>query len=271
MSWHVDVASADRYVARRLDPNGSASVEAHLVSCAACRERVGAAVDSDVLEAVWRGVTDAVDQPALGWLEHTLSRLGCSDANARMVSATTRARWSYLLAVGVSIALAISASQSSYERLFAMFLIAAPLGPLAATAGAFGRWSDPAAELLSTVPTSSLRILLVRTAAAVVPALALTAISLPWIADRGWLAVAWLLPSLALALGAVALSSWTSIERAALGLGVVWVGAPMVLRLRVPELLETFSGPVQIASLGAVAVAVAVTVLRRTEFEWSEG
>ena len=146
----------------------------------------------------------------------------------------------------------------------------APLGPLVATAGAFGSWSDPVHELARTVPTSALRILLVRVAASVVPSIALTALSIPWLIDRGWLAVAWLLPSLALAFGALALSSWVSIEAAALALGGLWISVPMALRLPVRELIELMARPTQLSSLFAIAAAIAITLARRNSFDYRE-
>ena len=141
---------------------------------------------------------------------------------------------------------------------------------LVATAGAFGRWSDPAYVLVATSPTSSLRILLVRIVASVLPAIALTALSVPWVVDRGWLAIAWLLPSLALAAGALALSSWVDIERAAIGLGLAWLVPPMLLRLPVHRMLELLGTPTQVLSVLALVTAAGVVMARRDTFDHRE-
>jgi hypothetical protein len=268
MSWHVDHATAERYAQRELDATSSASLEAHLLVCAECRATLGAAAQDPVLGELWTAIVDTIDRPRLGWIERFLLALGVSEVSARIVGATSRARWSYLLAVALSLLFAVLAWHSDRALPFGMFLVLAPLGPLVATATAFGRWSDPVYELVATVPTSAMRLLLVRTAAAVTPAMVLTSISLPWVADRGWLAVAWLLPALALALGALALSSWIAVEPAALALGGAWVAAPLALRFDIGDLLALLGGPVQVASLIAAACAGAVTVVRHSAYDY---
>jgi hypothetical protein len=95
-------------------------------------------------------------------------------------------------------------------------------------------------------------------------------LSIPWLLERGWLAAAWLLPSLALAVGAIALSSWVRVEVAAIALGTAWVATPVILRLPVADLFDLFGAPAQIASILAAAVAIATTVARRHAFEYRE-
>jgi hypothetical protein len=273
--WHVDGDAARRYAARALDATDAASVDAHLLRCAPCRAVVNAAVAADagepVLEAVWRQVDARLDQPRRGWLERLLTTAGAPPGSARLVTATSRARWAYLAAVAVSLVMALLASRAPDREVFGVFLLVAPLGPLVATASAFGHAADPAHALLATVPTSAVRLLLVRTAAAVVPALVLTGVSVLWLLDEGWLAAAWLAPSLALATGALALSRWLPVELAATALGVVWVAAPLALRLRVDDLLELLGTPAQIGSLIVVLVGGAVFALSAGRFAEGEG
>ncbi len=273
MTWHIDDFAATRYLAGQLDSTSAASVESHVMACDQCRAELGVAageIDAVALDIAWAGIIDLLDRPSVGFVERVLQRIGCPDTVTRVVAATTRARFSFLVAVAVSLFLAINAARSPYEKFFGMFLVIAPLGPLVATAGAFGRWSDPVCELASTVPTSSLRILLVRVAASVVPSVILTAASIPWLIDRGWFAVAWLLPSVALSLGALALSSWVSIESAALTLGGLWVAIPISLRLPVSDLVELLGRPTQLVSLMVIATALAITLTRRNAFEYPE-
>ena len=267
MTWHVDETSAVRYAARGLDATSAASVESHLLVCDQCRATVGDKIDGALLDSVWLALTDALDQPAVGGFERALRLAGCSDVTARVVAATTRARWSFLVAVAFSLLLAVIAAQSPGEQYFGTYLMVAPLGPLVATAGAFGRWSDPAYVLASTSPTSSLRILLVRVVASVVPAIGLTALSVPWVLDHGWLAIVWLMPSLALAAGALALSSWIDIERAAIGLGLAWLIMPMLLRPPLYRLLELFGPPTQLVSVLVLVTAAGIVMTRRETFD----
>lgn len=267
MTWHIDETSAARYAARGLDATGAASVESHLLACDECRATVAGQVDSLLLDEIWLSLTEALDQPTVSWFERVLERIGCSDVTARVVGATTRARWSFLVAVSCSLLLALIAAQSPHEQFFGLYLIVAPLGPLVATAGAFGRWSDPAYAIVTTSPTSSLQIMLVRIVASVLPALALTALTVPWVIDRGWLAIAWLLPSLALASGALALSAWIDIERAAIGLGIAWLVPPMLLRLQLHGVLELLGAPAQLISVLALVTAVGVITTQRDTFD----
>lgn len=270
MTWHVDQTTAAQYAARRLDATSASSVESHVTSCDRCQSTVGSEIDNALLDSVWLTLTDVLDQPALGAVERALRWGGCSDATARIVAATTRARWSFLVAVTVSLLLAVIAAQSSDGQMFGLYLIIAPLGPLVATAGAFGRWSDPVYVLVSTAPMSALRVLLIRLMASVVPAIALTLLSVPWVLDRGWLALAWLLPAFALAAAALALSSWFDIERAAIGVGLAWLLPPMVLRLDLHRLLELLGTPAQLVSMLVFAVAAGVVLIRRDTFEFRE-
>lgn len=274
MSWHVHATTMARYVQRGLDATSAASVEAHLMGCARCRAEVGALAAGPAqgprLDEVWDSIVDVLDQPELGRVERALVRFGLTEAAARVIAAAPRARWAYLTAVVVSLLAAVTAARSGHDPLLGAFLLVAPLGPLLATATAFGRRSDPTYELVATLPTPSLRILLLRTAATVTPAIVLTAASSLWIVDEGWLAAAWLLPALALALAALALSSWIAIELAATLLGGAWLAVPIVSQLAAADVLDVLGGPAQLASACAVAGAAAVTVLRRSAFDYQE-
>ena len=270
MTWHVDEESALRYVARGLDAASTSSIESHLLACDRCRATVGGAVDDDLVSFVWSQVADALDGSQLGRVERTLRRLGCSDTTPRIVAATTGARFSYVIAVAISVAMAVVAGHSRGDQAFVAFLLLAPIGPVVATAGAFGRWADPAHAVVSVTPTSKLRIVLIRTAASVLPAIVLTALSVPVLLDRGWLAIAWLLPTLALALGALALSSWIDLEIASLIVCGLWLSMPFLIRVPGGELIDVFGEQIQIASIAIAAVGTLTMTLRRGNFEYWE-
>jgi hypothetical protein len=274
MSWHVGQDVAIGYANAQLDRASAASVEAHVLGCAACRSVVIAAATTAIggatFDALWDDIVDTIDQPRVGWIERILRRIGISEASARLVAAAPRARIAYLVAVALSLMLALLAVQAPYDDLFGTFLVAAPLGPLVATAVSFSRLSDPAFELLGTVPTSPLRVLLTRTVAAVLPALALTAVSFAWTAERGWLAAAWLLPSLAVSTMTLALATWIAVERAALVVGAVWIATPFAVRTDVGALLDAFGARIQIGSIVVLAAAAAVVVVRQSAIEYRE-
>ena len=269
MSWHVDEVTAARYVERTIDPAVAASIDAHLMACDECRATMNASVDAVALAAVWAGINDTLDTPRLGWVERALHAAGCSDVTSRIVAATTRTRVAYLFVVAFNVLVAVGSSRSGdADGTFLVFLLLAPLGPLIATASAFGRWADPCHTLLRTLPTSTVRLILVRTVTGVVPAVVLTAVALPWLADRGWLAVGWLLPALALSLLALALSTWIDVDRAALIVGAIWLAVPVALRIPVHEMLDAFAGPVQVVSAVVIAAGAAIAFARQSKFDY---
>jgi hypothetical protein len=269
-TWHVDERSAVRYAMADTDPVTAASIDAHLMVCEQCRAMVARFADTDLLASIWDDVAGVLDQPQIGWVERILRRIGCSDSVSRIISASTRAQLSFLMVVAVSVALAIlsSVSASEVDNAFGLFLIVAPLGPLAATASAFSRWTDPTYALTRTLPVSTWKIILVRTIAAVVPAIVLTAASTPWLLDRGWMSAAWLLPSLALAAVVLALSSWVDIEIATVGVALAWLAFPVALHIRSTSILQAFAGPVQPAAAVALVCGAGLTLVRRTHFEY---
>jgi hypothetical protein len=271
MTWHLDQTTAHDYVCQTTDGVASASIEAHLVSCPDCQALVGSTADPELdalLAEAWERVDELVDRPRTGTIERALLASGCTHTTARIVAASAQARWSYLAAVVMSVAIAISAAQSGRDAVFGVFLLLAPIGPLIATAGAFGRWADPIHELLRSVPTSAWRIALIRTATSVIPAILLTLVAVPILDERGWLAIAWLLPALALSVSTLVLATWISIEPATLVVGAAWLVTPMLFRPEAIELIDSIAGPLQIAALAVVIVGVAVLAVRRTAFEY---
>ncbi len=271
MTWHLDEVAAVEYTDRSTDPAIAASVETHLMACEQCRALVNSNVDAPTLAAVWGEIEDLLDVPRLGWIERAMLAIGCSTSTARIVAATTRARWSYLIVVALNVSIAIASSWSTDpDVMFTAFLLLAPLGPLVATAGAFGRWADPLHALLRTLPTSTWRVTLIRTSAAVVPAVILTSAATPWLAGHGWLAVAWLLPALALSLVTLALSSWVEIETASLLVAGTWLMLPIAMRLQDSDVLDAYAGPLQLVCAIAAICGAAMTLARRSTFDYGE-
>ncbi|TDV43077.1 zf-HC2 domain-containing protein [Actinophytocola oryzae] len=203
--WHLDPEAIRRYSRGDAPPDLAASVEAHLMRCAACRGAISSHVDVGRAEAIWHEVVDRVDAPRLRGLERMLTRLGVGEATARLVAATPTLRGPWLLAVAGVLALAAWAAQVD-ERLPERFLVVAPLGPLAGVAVAFAGGLDPTREIGLAAPYPGLRLLLVRTVAVLtvtVPIVAAAGFALP---GPNWPA-AWLLPTAGLTCAALALSA----------------------------------------------------------------
>lgn len=202
--WHLDPEAIQRYAQGAVPPDLAASAEAHLMKCAACRGVIASYVDARRAAAIWHEVVDRVDAPRRGVPERMLVRLGAGEVTARLVAATPTLRGPWLLAVAGVLALAVWAAQVD-ERLLQVFLVVAPLGPLAGVAVAFVGGLDPTREIGLATPYSGLRLLLIRTAAVLavtVPIVAAAGFALP---GSAWLAAAWLLPTAGLTCAALAL------------------------------------------------------------------
>jgi len=204
-AWHLDPEAISRYARGAAPPELAASAEAHLMKCAPCRGAIAPHVQARRAEAIWHEVADRIDAPRRSRPERLLVRLGAGEATARLVAATPTLRGPWLLAVAGVLALAAWAAQAD-QRFLLMFLVAAPLGPLAGVAVAFAGGLDPTREIGLAAPYSGLRLLLVRTAAVLavtVPIVALAGLALP---GSNWLAAAWLLPTAGLTCAALALT-----------------------------------------------------------------
>ena len=206
MSWHIPESMAAAYVAGEVQGARAASIEAHVMTCSECRARVGGGVAVDRLDAIWSAVEDAVDAPRPSLVERFLRVIGLSDTDARLVAVAPSLHLAWLSAIVAVLALAVWASQSG-ERGLGMFLIVAPLVPVAAVAAAYGSWADPTYELSVSSPYPTLRLLLLRSAAVTTASgLLATAASL-FVSDLR-AAAAWVLPSFALVTLTLVLSRW---------------------------------------------------------------
>jgi hypothetical protein len=202
--WHLDPEAIRRYA--QGSPDNAASAEAHLMRCAACRDAISSSVDVQRAEAIWHEVVDRVDAPRRSRPERMLVRLGVGEATARLVAATPTLRVPWLLGVAGVLVLAAWAAGVD-ERFLRMFLVVAPLGPLAGVALAFAGGLDPTREIGLAAPYSGLRLLLIRTAAVLsvtVPIVAAVGLALP---GSNWLATAWLLPTAGLTCAALVLTA----------------------------------------------------------------
>lgn len=270
MAWHLDKPAAEAYPTRSTDGAVTASIEAHLVSCSNCQALMATIEEPamvNLVADVWANVDELLDRRRIPVVERALRRFGCTETTARIMSVSARARWSYLAAVAVSVGMAFVAARSGNDRAFEAFLLLAPVGPLVATLGSFNRRTDPLHSLMRSVPTSPWRIAVLRTIASVVPAIGLTAIGVPILYHRGWLAAAWLLPSLALGMCVLALATRIAIESATLIAGACWLSVPLWARLHQVDLLRAFGGQIQFAALAVIAVITVALAVHRDRLD----
>lgn len=264
--WHVDADDLLAYAEGTTSPVLSTSVEAHLMGCAACRGRLGAAVRPDEVELAWQRLVDVVDRPSHGILD----RFGWGHRLARSTVATPTMVAAALCAVALLALVPLVAAAAAGDAAVVALLVAAPLAPVAAVGLAYREWADPAGEISLATPSAGLRLVAMR--ALVVAVGALLAVGLALLVVGAWvdvtpaLVLAWCLPGLALsALVTLAgTTRWDPLQVAGV-LAVGWAAAVVTgsvtgRRLRPEAVLEVLASP----TLQAVALTVALTALSLT-------
>ena len=266
--WHADPASLDRYAQGLSGPASSASVEAHLLTCARCRSVVSDAVPVARLDAIWAEVAETVDSPRRRLPERLLVRLGVPDHTARLIAATPSLTTSWLLAVGFALGFALLAAQSG-PRGVLLFLALAPVLPVAGVAAAYGREGDPTYDVALASPYSTFRLLLLRTAAVLVSTLCLAGLAALLLPVTPAVALAWLLPALALTGATLALSTRFPAGFAAGVVVALWLGAVLGAFRATGSPYAAFGAVGQTAALTAVAVSIALIsgLHRRAAFD----
>ena len=260
MTWHVPSEELARYAAGTADQVQAYSVEAHLPACARCREEIAALVDPELVARSWEAIELRLDAPRRGPVEAGLVRAGVPEHLARLLSCTPSLRLSWLLACAVVLLFGVWAASEHVQGEY-WFLVLAPLLPLAGITAAYGPDVDPTYEIGLAAPLQSTRLLLIRALAVLVTTSTMAAATALAIDGLQWSAAAWLLPSLALTLSSLALSTRMSPNGACGLLATVWtVGASAGwIWSRVP--LDVFGTGGQLTF--ALVATVAALVLAR--------
>lgn len=271
MTWHVDESLLRRYAGGRIDQARAASVEAHVIACDECRRRVAGLVDPQRTDRIWQEVRNAVDAPRKRFAETVLVRLGVREHHARLIAATPALTLSWLAGVAIALAWAVVAAQIG-TRGVVLFLMVAPMIPLAGIALAFGPRVDPTYEVGVASPMNGLRLLLLRAASVLGSAIVLTGVASIWLPAGGWKAAAWLLPAIGVSLSAMALSTWIEPVAAAGTVAFAWVslsmaGAAMRRGMPALERLVAFEPGGQLFFAAIAVVAVGVLSLRGRRFD----
>jgi hypothetical protein len=255
MSWHISEQLVASYATGELQGARAASVEAHVMTCAECRSAVNAQVATDRVRGIWSAVEDEVDMPRRSWTERVLPTLGMSDSDARLVSAAPSLHTSWLLSLAAVLVFAVWASNSRSGGT-TLFLILAPIVPVLAVGGSYGRGIDPTFEVSVASPYPTMRLVLLRSTA-VVAASGLLALVASLFVPNGGDVAAWLLPCLALLSITLVVSRWFTLPLAAAGVAAVYA-LPLLAALAdhrdVASLLLS-------ASMQWVALALAVGCL----------
>lgn len=295
--WHAGPALLAAYAQGRAAEVDAWSIEAHLTSCPVCRSELGVALRRDPTA---QSLVDAgrsrlmADLPAHG------------RTSRRSAPHPLRPRLTWLVPPGALVAVLVAATvatalaavvgrdaAASPSGPGVLLWLLSPFLPLAGVALCWVRDGDPWQEAVLATPSTGLRLVLWRTALVLAVALpasvlaGLVAFALaPGSAGAGlsW-PVQWLLPCLALTAVTLAAGTVVPLERAALGVAVLWsavVGAPSLLGgAHVQELsarlasLAPSAGEVplvagaaaQLAWAALAVVAAAVVVVRGSAYE----
>ena len=268
--WHVDDAALRAYADGTLDFAAEASVEAHLLACAACRTLVAPATEPQRLEAVWNEVVDAIDVPRASLLERFLLRSGVDGSTARLLGATPSLTTAWLGSVTVALFFAIVAAHSSSSGTL-VFLLLAPVLPVAGVAAAYGPHADPAYDVAMAAPYSSFRLLMLRSAAVLATTALLAAAAAALLPTQAWLAVGWLLPALALTGATLALATRFDAVWSAGAVTVVWLTAVFTAFRETGALYAAFSAAGQLVCLAVAAASFAVLVGRHHTLSFDSG
>lgn len=276
MSWHASTDLLTRYARRPedLDSTTASSVEAHLMTCATCRQGVAASADPAVVAASWSAIADVIDRPREGLLHRVLCRLGLSAWTVRLVAATCELRLGWAAAVFGSVALGVGLARAGDSP--GPFLAVAPLVPLIAVWLAFAPIAEPAGEAGVAAPMSGMALVVRRVFAVEVPALVVVAAAAGFVPDASRAGMLWLLPGLALAAGSLALGTSVRMVSAVGGLALAWCA--LVSAAALPHrrsglglVNSALFGPVgQLAAFGALLLAAVVCWRRRDRFSTLE-
>jgi hypothetical protein len=236
------------------------AVEAHLESCAECRERLAVLsmpTVSTLVDDVWAG------------LGPKLAEAGPRPVRSRWAGrlhtwvTPVMLPWLVMILVIPGIGFLLDWVGFTKSEDFSFVQLFAPVLPVLGVAVSWSRGLDPAYELVTSAPRGGLFLVLRRTTAVL-------AVVLPTQALTGWLSGSGfglgLLPSLAFTTGTLALGGLIGATRAAYVLAGIWVAvilAPAVASQGRATALEPRLLPVW----GAVfALTAAVVVLRRSAF-----
>lgn len=266
MSWHADDVLLEFYAAGTLDDAGAFSLEAHLLACEECRVRTAQLADLSRVQTVWADVQELVDAPQRTPVERVLVRFGVRDHVARLLAATPSLGASWLVAVAFSLGFAALAAQQGARGLV-WFLVLAALLPLAGVAAAYGPGIDPTYEIGVVAPMSSFHLILVRGAAVLGSTAALAALAALTLPQVGWMAAAWLVPSLALTVLSLALATFVPPLLAFGSVALIWISIVVSTAIVTDDRLAAFGPGAQIGLLVVAAVSVLVLAFRRDSFD----
>lgn len=249
-----------------IEQTTAASLEAHLIGCDTCRRDLAAAADPVTIAMSWEALTDRIDQPRRSLVERALVLLGARSGWARLIAATPGLRASGVAGIALVTAAAVAMARGLGAE--GPFLAAAPLVPLAAVAVSFRPGADPIGEASAATPMHGIGLVLRRAVAILAVTFALLGVAALALPNLDSEAAGWVLPALALSVGAIALSTWIRLETAVTVLGGGWLFTLATIwwlagRDVVAVHSQSFVLATQLTALAVAVIAMAVVGARR--------
>ena len=197
-TWHLDETTLRAYVDGHPLSVVGASVESHLLECPDCRVHLGELMPHEIVDRAWsadpRPCRDTSAQPR-GAADPPVGHL--DRESARLLVAVPAFRGAWLLGLFVVTLFAGLAALFAGKYGLTLFLIVAPLAPVAGVAASFGGDADPCHELVTVTPYPAVRMLMLRTAGVLATSLPITLLAGLALPGPAWLGVAWLTPAAA--------------------------------------------------------------------------
>ena len=265
-TWHLDEATLRAYVDGHPLSVVGASVEAHLVDCPTCREHLGELMPHEPVDRAWTAIRAHVEAPRRHAAERVITWCGVRAESARLLVAVPAFRGSWLLGMLEVTLFAGVAAVFGGDYGLTLFLIVAPLAPVAGVAASFGGDADPCHELVTVTPYSAVRLLMLRTAGVLATSLPLTVLARLALPGPAWLGVAWLTPAAAVVAQTLLLSPLVGSTITTTTLGACWSLA-VVSAARLSDPVEVVEPVMQLVFVTLTLVAVAALVLRHPTFE----
>ena len=264
--WHASEAALQEFSDATVGPVMGASIETHLMHCADCRARLTSITPREPLDSAWTAIRQSIEPDTAGVIERLLRRIGLSAESGRLLAAVPALRGAWVL--GMSAALLFSGIAAVFGGTLGLsvFVLVAPLAPVAGVAAAYGGDADPSVEIVTTTPYSTGRLLCLRTAGVLVstiPAAVLVGLVLP---GPTWLSLTWLGPAAAGVALALLAAPYVGMSVASGTLAVGWT-ITVAVATRLHEPLALLDPDMQVAFYALAAVGIAVLLVRVRTFD----
>ena len=265
-TWHLDESTLRAYVDGHPLAVVGASVESHLVDCPVCRGRLGELMSHETVDEAWSAIRAHVEAPRPSVAQRVLRWLAVSAESARLLVAVPAFRGAWLLGLFTVTLFAGLAALFAGEYGLVLFLIVAPLAPVAGVAASFGGDADPCHELVTVTPYPATRMLLLRTAGVLATSLPVTLLAGLALPGPTWVGVAWLTPAAAGVALTLLLAPLLGSTVTATILGACW-SIGVVSAARIGDPVEVIEPAMQLIFTVLTLVAVTALVLRQPSFE----